>query len=325
MIRQCLVPAVMTMACALTGLSAQQARTTIRSGVEVVLVPVSVTDGNRPVRGLTSSDFELRDNGVGQQFTCAPAESLPVDVTLVVDTSGSVKGKALEQFNADVQRIAESLQPNDRLRLITFAGDATDVSGLQPGGVPLPLDRITAGGATSLYNALAAALIAFPQSDRAQLVFGFSDGVDNMSFLDASGLVSLAGHSRAVLYLTLVPPSEPGTASPLPGMAPPQPGLAPVRPSAPVRSATARFVPYAGGPNRRLLTEAANRTGGAVYRRPVGTSLSALFDQALDEFRSGYVLRFTPRGVKAEGWHTLKVSTNDSRRSLRWRSGYEGG
>ena len=163
MIRKCLVPAAVTMACALTGISAQQAPTTFRSGVDVVRVPVSVTMGNRPLLDLTASDFILQDNGVAQEFTVAAAESLPVDVALVIDTSGSVRGKALEQFNADVQRIAESLQPNDRFRLITFAGDATDVSGLQPGGVRFPLERITAGGATSLYNALAASLMAFPR------------------------------------------------------------------------------------------------------------------------------------------------------------------
>lgn len=308
MMRTCLVVAGLTVACALTGISAQRATTTIRSGVDVVRVPVSVTAGNRPVLGLTSSDFTLQDNGVTQDFTCAAGGSLPVDVTLVIDTSGSVKGKALEQFNADVQRIAESLRPNDRLRLITFAGDATDVSGLQPGGVPIPLDRITAGGATSLYNALAASLIAFPHSDRPQLVFAFSDGLDNMSFLDASGLVSLAGYSYAVLYLTLV-------SSPLP-----QHVL-----TTPPRQGSGRFVPYSGGPNLRLLTEAATRTGGAVYQRTAGTSLSALFEQALDEFRSSYVLTFTPKGVKAEGRHTLTVRTKDPLHRLRWRKGYEGG
>jgi hypothetical protein len=316
MIRKRLVLAAIATACALTGLSAQ-APATFRSGVDVVRVPVSVTVGNRPLLGLTSSDFTLQDNGVAQEFTVAAAESLPVDVTLVIDTSASVKGKALEQFNADVQRIAESLQPNDRLRLITFAGDATDVSGLQTGGVPFPLDRITAGGATSLYNALAAALMAFPQSDRPQLVFGFSDGLDNMSFLDAPGLASLAGYSQAVLYLTLV--------------------LDPRRiesPTAPPRQngQNGRFVPYAGGPNLRQLREATDRTGGAVFQRTAGTSLSALFEQALDEFRSSYVLTFTSKSVKAGGWHTLTVKLKDalkdslkeSRLRLRWRTGYEG-
>jgi len=43
--------------------------------------------------GPQSSDFTLQDNGVAQEFTCAAAESLAVDVTLVIDTSGSVKGR----------------------------------------------------------------------------------------------------------------------------------------------------------------------------------------------------------------------------------------
>jgi len=307
MSRRRILLAAIAMVCALTGLSAQQTRPTIRSGVDVVIVPVSVTEKDRPVRGLTSSDFTLRDNGVAQDFSCAAADSLAVDVTLVIDTSGSVKGKALEQFTADVQRIAESLRPNDRLRLITFAGDASDVSGLQPGGVSLPLDRISAGGATSLYNALAASLMASPHSDRPQLVFGFSDGLDNMSFLDASGLASLAGYSHAVLYLTLV--SDPMRLE---------------SPNAPPRQ-SGRFVPYNGGPNRRLLNETATRTGGAVFQRTAGASLSALFEQALDEFRSSYVLTFTPRGVGAAGRHTLTVTTKDPVHRLRWRKGYEGG
>lgn len=316
MIRRSLALAI-TIAWWLSHVSAHQTPTTIRSGIDVVFVPVSVTAGNRPVLGLTSSDFELQDDGVPQEFSFVAAESSPVDVALVIDTSGSVQGQPLEQFRADVQRIAESLQPNDRLRLITFAADATDVSGLQPGGVTLPVDRISAGGVTSLYNALAAALMAFPHADRPQLVFGFSDGLDNMSFLDASSLVSLAGHSRAVLYLTLVSRSDPGDLSTTPMML--------AIPNASSRPRSPRFVPYVGGPNRRRLAEAAARTGGAVYQRSAGTPISSLFEQALDEFRSSYVLTFTPRGVKAGGWHTLVVRTKDPRHRLRWRTGYEGG
>jgi predicted metal-dependent peptidase len=165
-----------------------------------------VTDRNRPVTRLTAADFDLLDNGVAQVFTAAPVESLPVDVTLVLDASRSVKGPALEQFKADVQDIAESMQTNDRVRLITFATSVTDVFGLQPGGARLPVERIEAGGATSFYNALAAALMAFPQADRPQFVFGFTDGLDNMSFLDARQVATLAGHSGASLYLALIAP-----------------------------------------------------------------------------------------------------------------------
>src|SRR4029079_15359034 len=91
--------------------------TQFRSGVEVVRVPVAVVDRTKPVRGLTAADFELLDHGVRQTLAAAAAvEDLPVDVTLVLDSSGSVKGRALDQLKADVQSIANDLQPDDRVR-----------------------------------------------------------------------------------------------------------------------------------------------------------------------------------------------------------------
>jgi VWFA-related protein len=280
------------------GLVAQQPAPSFRSSVDAVFVPVSVTDRNRPVTGLTAADFDLLDNGVAQVLTAAPVESLSVDVTLVLDTSGSVKGPALEQFKADVQDIAESMQTNDRVRLITFATSVTDVFGLQPGGARLPVERIEAGGATSFYNALAAALMAFPQAERPQLVFGFTDGLDNMSFLDARQVATLAGHSGASLYLALVAPGD---------------------------RAVGRMTPYDGGPNRRVLQEAVARNGGALYEKPAGTPLPALFRQVLDDFRASYVLSYTPRGVTSKGWHEVVVRAKNSRYTVRARKGYDGG
>ena len=277
---------------------AQQPAPSFRSSVDAVSIPVSVIDRNRPVIGLTATDFDLLDNGVAQVFTAAPVESLSVDVTLVLDTSGSVKGPALERFKADVQDIAESMQTNDRVRLITFATSVTDVFGLQPGGVPLPVERIEAGGATSFYNALAAALMAFPQAERPQLVFGFTDGLDNMSFLDARQVATLAGHSGASLYLALVAPGG---------------------------RAAGRMTPYDGGPNRRVLQEAVARNGGELYEKPAGTRLPALFRQVLDDFRASYVLSYSPRGVTSKGWHEVVVHIRNSRYTVRARKGYDGG
>ena len=276
---------------------AQQPPATFRSGVNVIVVPVSVTDRNRPVPGLAASDFKLSDNGVAQDVTSATVESLPVDVTLVLDTSGSVKGSAFDRLKANVTEIAESMPTNDRVRLVTFATDASDVFGLQPGGAPLPVERIEAGGATSFYNALAAALMAFPYTDRPQLIFGFSDGLDTMSFLDAQQVASLAGRSGASLYLALV--SQPVSQ----------------------RSLGA----YGGGPNRRLLRDAAARTGGALYEKSPGMALAALFRQVLDDFRASYVLSYTPRGVAAGGWHDVVVRVKNASWIVRARKGYDGG
>jgi hypothetical protein len=60
----------------------------------------------------------------------------------VLDTSGSLRGAALEQLKADIQKLSDLLQASDRIRLITFNANAVDAFGLQPGGARLPLDRI---------------------------------------------------------------------------------------------------------------------------------------------------------------------------------------
>jgi VWFA-related protein len=269
------------------------------SVADVVSVPVAVTDGNRAVAGLTAADFELLDNGVAQTLTATSVESVPIDVSLVVDTSGSVDGAALAQFKATMQDIAVSLRPNDRVRLMTFSTSVTDATGLQPGGAPLPLDRLTVGGASSFYNALAAALMSTRVAERPQLVVAFSDALDNMSITDVRTVVTLAGHSNASLYLLL-------TRRPTPDV---------------VRG----VAPWTGQPDRRLLREAAERTGGQFIERDATDAPTTLFDRVIDEFRTKYLLQYTPSGVAREGWHEITVGVKGKKFTVRARKGYEGG
>ena len=63
---------------------------TFRAFADVVSVDVSVKTGRVPVAGLTTADFEVRDNGVAQQLDAVSIEAVPIDVTLAVDLSGSV-------------------------------------------------------------------------------------------------------------------------------------------------------------------------------------------------------------------------------------------
>ena len=274
-----------------------------RGRTEVVSVQVSVREGNRPVPGLQAGDFQVLDNGVPQEISSTTAEAVPVDVTVVLDTSGSLRGAALEQLKADIQKLSDLLQASDRIRLITFNANAVDAFGLQPGGARLPLDRISAGGATSFYSALGAALMLVPDPDRPQLVFGFSDGLDNASFLDANRLAEVAEYSSASMYVALVPV------------------VAPQPPLTGRRVAQARYYKV---PHLDVLQAAVRRTGGALYLEASG--LSTTFRKVLDEFRTSYVLRYTPRGVAPGGWHEIVVNTTRRRiYDVRARKGYEGG
>ena len=49
---------------------------------------------------------------------------------------------------------------------------------------------------------------------------------------------------------------------------------------------------------------------------------------SFDEFRTGYVLAYTPKGVKREGWHEIRVEVKKpvpGKLEIRARKGYAGG
>jgi hypothetical protein len=83
------------------------------------------------------------------------------------------------------------------------------------------------------------------------------------------------------------------------------------------------------GPDRLgdgRLAEAAERTGGRVHAPIFGGSLVRMFEQVFDDFRTSYILRYTPAGVRPDGWHDLKVEVpSQPRATIRARRGYIGG
>ena len=76
-----------------------------RARTDAVAISVSVKRGNAPVGNLTSSDFALFDEDVPQDIEALTIESVPLDVTLFLDTSGSTGG-SLDDMKRDVSAIA---------------------------------------------------------------------------------------------------------------------------------------------------------------------------------------------------------------------------
>ena len=285
---------------------------TFRAVAEAVAVPVSVRDKGRPVAGLSAKDFELTDNGVRQDVATVALSAVPIDVTLLLDTSGSVAGDALAQFKSDVQAMSNALEGADRIRLLTFADRVTDVFGLQPAATHLSLDAITSGGITQFYTALASAMVTVSTGDRPQLVMVFTDGRDSESFLDIDRVIALAPFSHGALFMVL---SESTSNSE-------QAFTKDIHDRNAFYSGHGAF---AGGPNRSALRTLAQRTGGALYERPAGESLPTIFKKLLEDFRTGYVLTYIPTGVTRPGWHELHVQTQQTSYVIRARDGYDGG
>jgi VWFA-related protein len=303
--------AIALAAAELTAGRAQQ-QPVFRGGTDAVIVPVAVHEHGRPVANLTAADFELSDNGVAQQITFTSLEALPIDVTLLLDVSGSLQGPALARFKSDIQKTVDQLQPSDRARLIAFAAAVVEVSPLQPVTARLPLDRLTAAGRTSFAHALAAVLTILPDSERPHLVLVFTDGVDSMSFLDGQQILKLAEYASASMYIALVPG---GTRT----LGPPSVNIGGRFVGAPPVEVISPF------PSRKLLDQAAKATGGAVYSVSSTAPLPVVFGNVLQDFRTGYVLRYSPQGVARRGWHDIGLKlTKRGNFEVHARKGYEG-
>lgn len=281
-----------------------------RVAVDGVRVDVLVTEGKRAVRGLTASDFELRDRGVVQVIDSVSFEDVPLSVMLVLDTSSSVRGTPLTHLKQAASGVVDRLLPGDRAALMTFNGAVSldcdwtsDRRRLQDA-----IDRVDAGGATALHDAAYAALMLRDPSPGRPLVLVFSDAADTASWLPGARVIELAQRHDAVMYaVTLRGPDT----RPLGYLADFTSGV------------QARLENVAGAAFKEPFVERlAAESGGSVLSAEGSGDLRDTFEKIVAEFRSRYVLTYTPRRVEASGWHPLQVTIKGRSGRVTARRGY---
>jgi Mg-chelatase subunit ChlD len=151
-----------------------------------VRVDALVTDGRKPVAGLTARDFELRDNGVPQAVDVTIASDLPLNAVLAFDTSASVNGKRRRDLIDAGHRFLNGLKTVDRASLFTFDSAVTaSVRGTADfAAVGEELDHIAPGGLTSVMDAVYAAITMNLMQTDPPLVLVCTDGSDTSRSLD---------------------------------------------------------------------------------------------------------------------------------------------
>jgi VWFA-related protein len=241
-----------------------------RSATHAVAVDVAVFEGSRVVTGLGVQDFELRDNGVVQTITTADFHTLPIDLRLVFDTSGSISDADLALYLNAMRKVAGSLEPRDRCEIITFNARFAQAATRQSPPITVALQREGPEG-TSFFDAVSLAMVTEPTTDRRQITIVLSDARDNMSFFDETTLLETARRTDAVVYTIL--------------------------PGDPTRS---RAVSVS------RLQAIALLTGGRLVRTHETAVGEAVID-AIEEFRQSYMLRYMLNGVPIQGWHKLEV------------------
>jgi VWFA-related protein len=272
--------------------TAQGQTPVFRSSVDGISVTVSVRQGNSAVVGLPATAFELSDNGVTQTIQAFSVETLPIDVTLLLDLSQSVAGRQLDRLKQSVVETAALLTRDDRIRLIAMQHELRQVFGFQPAGARPPVDQLAAQGGTALYDGLAAAMMRAADPDRRQLIVVGTDGEDTASILPFSVVRDIAGSCDAVLHAVVPTVTDRKDSRAAAGVA--------------------------------AVGEIASRTGGRIFRVDLNAPITDTFARAINEFRTSYVLRYLPTGVKRDGWHEIQVRVKGGSYEVRARKGYSG-
>jgi len=272
-----------------------------RVGVDLVALNVTVTDGERRfVRNLEKEQFEVYEDGVRQQIAFFTKTQLPIALAILLDTSASMEEKLHTAQEAAVGFVRR-LRPEDVAAVIDF--DSTVVVA-QPftndvAALERAIRQTTAGGSTSLYNALYISLKELKRMPtrsadeiRRQAIVVLSDGEDTSSLLGYEEVLDLAKRSETVIYAV---------------------GLRSPRQESVKGFREAEFV----------LRTLAQETGGRAFFPAQATELTGIYDQIAEELASQYTIGYTSSNPRRDGrWRRIVVRVDQPGATARTKQGY---
>jgi Ca-activated chloride channel homolog len=256
---------------------AQEPATFHASSSELVVLPVVVTQANGTyVSDLTAERFTVYDNGRPQAVALFSSEDTPVSIAMVVDASGSMRGK-LGPVVAATMDFARSSNPDDELFIVEFNDGVREVV---PGGAVMASDPQTLeaalltlkpDGQTALYDALLAALDRLERASHPRkVILLVSDGGDNASRARLDDVLARAQRSNVTIYaIGLYDPGAPDT-------------------------------------NPEVLHKLAEATGGERYLPESPGPLIGACRRIAREVRSGYTIGYVPPD-RDGAFHRIRV------------------
>lgn len=278
---------------------------TFRSSADVVTIQALVRDHRgRPVTGLATRDFEVRDNGELRPILSLRSDlQSPISLAILVDMSGSMNvGPKIAMARHAFDSVLTQLR-NGKDEVGVFSFDATlherRAFSSDLARVKGALDEFEPFGTTSLYDATAAAartLAARAGTHKAIIVL--TDGVDTSSTLTAPQVSGLASSIDVPVYVVATVPNVD------------QRSLL----------EAAEQDPQSDAADLRDLAE---WTGGQLVFASSFTETVVVAASLVNELRRQYVLAI--EAASAREWRRLDVRVKRSSANVKARSGYFGG
>jgi VWFA-related protein len=288
----------------LVPLAAQQP--VFKSGVDLVRIPVHLTQGDKPVAPgiVTAADFRVTEDGVEQPIAFFERESLPLSIGIAVDTSGSMGAGSASQFAiAALRQVLTRLLPEDEVSIIAFAGHPVVQVPWTPAPDVIKLAvKIEAQGSTSLNDAVVAALDIIKDARNPRpVVLLITDGGENSSRTSLAEIVTTRRQSETQLYVfNVVSPA----AAQRQVLRSPNGDMMTTSPTLPVLP--------------RLIAE----SGGFEYRVYTGADAAAPARAFIDDLRFQYTIGYTPLKALDGKYRRVKVEIKKRGFKIRHRGGF---
>lgn len=274
----------------------------LRINVEMVLVPVTVTDvKNHPVVDLAKKNFKLFEGENEKTIQYFNTEDAPLSVGILVDLSSSMANK-IDAVREAADEFLNNANPQDDYFVITFADKPKLLANTTQSfeDIHAALGAAKAKGNTALADAIymgLAKLKSAKYSRKALLVI--SDGGDNNSRHSLRQIKKIARESDAEIYAIDVC-------------------------DAPTLLLTEKLEERFG---RQWLTDVTESTGGRTIALDNPAGIPDAAARASLELRNQYILGYRPApAVQNHKWRKIKVRVTRSESFLPlqvyYRTGY---
>jgi Ca-activated chloride channel homolog len=266
---------------------------------DLVSLTVTVVDRRGAlVPDLRAEHFTVYDNDEPRPIQFFTSEDVAATIGLVVDSSGSMRGRR-DDVTAAATAFADMSHPRDEFFTLNF--NEAVWPGLPPqiaftedtGQLRAALSAAPAQGMTAVYDAVSRGLahLRGGTRDRKALVV-ISDGGDNASRQTLDDVVESARMSDAVIYaVTFADPDN-------------------------------------RDGRRQVMKTLARDTGGRAFIAKNGKDVLQAFAQIAREIRSGYTIGFEPSDTSTGGFRSVRVvvhTDDDDQLVARTRVGYYAG
>ena len=288
---------------AATAIAQEADQPAFRTGVDLVALNVTVTDENdRYVTDIDVEGFQLFEDGAQQEVTFFTRTQLPIALALLMDTSASMADRMSTAQEAAIG-FAERLRTQDLASIIDFDSrvDILHEFTNSLDALTSAIRRTSAGGSTSLYNAIYISLkelakigaaATAEEEIRRQAIVMLSDGEDTSSLVEFEEVLELAKRSNTIIYSIGLRSRD-------------------IRTRRGFREAD--FV----------LRQLAQETGGRTFFPEQVEDLPEIYQRISDELSSQYTLGYVSKNPIRDGrWRRVVVRVDRPNVGARTKQGY---